>query len=115
MGAFVICRLSFVEIAGHGDSTTVEITHKNNVFLICFILNGVSFLLQKISWEGIRHLLSFLYREKLVPFVFVIFAFFLLKNLFGWALLSFGVLLLSKSPCMGTQPLWKLLLKITYF
>src|SRR5215510_9662911 len=40
--------------------------------------------------------------------------FFLLKNLFGWALLSFGVFLLSKSPCMGTQPLWKLFLKITY-
>src|SRR5215510_4928893 len=82
MGAFVICRLSFVEIAGHGDSTTVEITHKNNVFLICFILNGVSFLLQKISWEGIRHLLSFLYREKLVPFAFVIFAIFSFEKSF---------------------------------
>src|SRR5215510_12925842 len=66
----------FFEIALHGDSTTVEITHKNNVFLICFILNGVSFLREKISWEGIRHLLSFLYRKKLVPCAFVIYAIF---------------------------------------
>src|SRR5215510_8406061 len=82
MGAFVICRLSFVEIAGHGDSSTVEITHKNNVFLIYFILNSVSFLPQKISWEGIRHLLSFFYRKKLVPCAFVIFAVFSFEKAF---------------------------------
>src|SRR5215510_13627955 len=76
MGVFVIWHLSFVKIALHGDSTTVEITSKSIVFLICFILNGVSFLLQKIYWEGIRHLLSFLYRKKLIPCAFVFFAVF---------------------------------------
>src|SRR5262245_2004318 len=79
---FVICRLSFVEIALYGDLTTMEITSKNNVFLICLILYGVSFLLQKISWEGIRHLLSFLYRKKLVPCAFVIFAVFSFEKSF---------------------------------
>src|SRR5215510_14153888 len=82
MGAFVIWRLSFVEIALHGDSTTVEIISKNNVFLVCFILNGVSFLRQKISWEGIRHLLSFLYRKKFVPCAFVIYAVFSFEKSF---------------------------------
>src|SRR5262245_48090267 len=82
IGAFVIWRISFFEIALHGDSTTVEIISKNNVFLICFLLNGVSFLWQKISWEGIRHLLSFLYRKKLVPCAFVIFAVFSFEKSF---------------------------------
>src|SRR5215475_4922233 len=61
MGVFVICRLSFVENALHVDLPTVQFISKSNVFVICFILNSVSFLLQKIPGEGIRHLLSFFY------------------------------------------------------
>src|SRR5262245_3903346 len=76
MGISAIWRFYFVEITLHRDSTTVAIISKNNVFLICFIFNGVSFLPQNISREGIRHLLSFLYRKKLVSCTFVIFAIF---------------------------------------
>src|SRR5262245_28229118 len=64
MGVFVIRRLSFVEIVLHWDSTTVEIISKNNVFLICFTLNGVSLHLQKISREGIRHFIEFFVQKK---------------------------------------------------
>src|SRR5262245_16909070 len=92
MGAFFIWRLSFFEIALHGDSTTVEIISKNKVFLICLIFYCVSFLLQKISWEGIRHLLSFLYGKKLVPCAFFIFAVFSFEKSFG----------------MGTFVIWRL-------
>src|SRR5262245_13942136 len=72
MAVFLFWRFSFVEIALHGDSTTVEITSKNIIFLIGLIFNCFSFLLQKISWEGIRHLLSFSCKKKLVSWVFVI-------------------------------------------
>src|SRR5215510_6871120 len=82
MGVFFIWRLSFVEIALHGDSTTVEIISKNIEFLIFFIFNCVSFLLRKISREGIRHSLSFLWKKKLVPYAFVIFAVFSLEKSF---------------------------------
>src|SRR5262245_58923806 len=76
MGVLVIWHLSFVVIALHGDSTTVAIISKNNVFLICFIFNGVSFFLQKISRLGIQHLLSFSYRKNLLQCVFFIFSVF---------------------------------------
>src|SRR5262245_66421273 len=58
---FVFWHLSFGEIVLHGDSTTAALISKNNVFLICFILNGVFCFSNLISWQGIRHLLSILY------------------------------------------------------
>src|SRR5215475_9697226 len=116
MGVFVIWRLSFVEIVMHGDSTTVAIISKNNVLVICFTFNGVSFFFGKkfIGWAfdiyGVfcKEKNSFHAQSSSLKF-------FVLKNRCRWAFLSFGVFLLSKSSCMGTQPLCTLFLKITYW
>src|SRR5215475_13208050 len=112
MIVFVIWRLSFEEIALHGDSTTVEFISKNNVFRIYFTLNSVSFFLETNFLEGdstftlflygkktrsmrIRHLFHFLLWKIILNYRFCYLASFVRRNHLAWGLNHCGIYFLK--------------------
>src|SRR5262245_23773173 len=106
MSKLAVRRFLFGEIAMHGDSTTVELFYKNNVFLICFILKSVSFFYKKFGRTAFDIYQDFCTEKTSFPVL-------VLKNRFGLANLLYGVFRFEKSPCMGTHPPWHYFLKIT--
>src|SRR5215510_4976329 len=109
----LVWHLSFREIAFLRDSTTVALFLKNNVFIVRFSLNRVSFVCEKFHSTifGIYGVFC----TKITHSIRArcLFHFIVFNDHFRQTFVLYEIFVLEKSRCLGTQPPWHFFLKIT--